>query len=36
MAQNTMRFLALFCTALALAPDMAHLLELPNRLLCRR
>ena len=32
MAQHTVRFLALF-TALALAPAMAHLLALPNRLL---
>jgi hypothetical protein len=32
MAQNTMRFLALLCTALALAPAMAHLLELSNKI----
>lgn len=32
MTRNTMRFLALFFTALALAPAMAHLLELPNKI----
>ena len=27
-----MRFIALLCTALALAPALAHLLELPNKI----
>jgi len=32
MALNTVRFLALLFTALALVPAMAHLLELPNKI----
>jgi hypothetical protein len=32
MALDTVRFLALLLTALALAPAMAHLLELPNKI----
>ena len=32
MGLNTMRFLSLLFTALALAPSLAHLLELPNKI----
>lgn len=32
MGLKTMRFLALLFTALALAPALAHLLELPNKI----
>jgi hypothetical protein len=32
MLFNTLRFLSLFLTALALAPALAHLLELPNKI----
>jgi hypothetical protein len=32
MALKTMRFIALLFTALALAPALAHLLELPNKI----
>ena len=32
MGLKTMRFLALLFTALALAPSLAHLLELPNKI----
>ena len=32
MGLNTMRFLSLLFTALALAPSIAHLLELPNKI----
>ena len=32
MTLKTMRFIALLLTALALAPALAHLLELPNKL----
>ncbi len=32
MGLNTMRFMSLLFTALALAPALAHLLELPNKI----
>jgi hypothetical protein len=32
MGRNIMRFFSLFFTSLALAPAMAHLLELPNKI----
>jgi hypothetical protein len=36
MGLQTVRFLALLCTVLALAPALAHVLELPNKITLSR